>query len=257
MDILVACHLVYQATDLTPTWLYILPTPSPRQHLSQESLQLSSPVTYREGYDPLGNRYLYICLPPGQLEISYQAVVEIQTMPPSPVAIPTGYLYPSRYCCPLQVHTLAQELFGGEPVDLALAHRLSQWVSQHLTYAPESSTWETTAMDTLLQKQGVCRDFAHSTIALARALEIPARYCSVYAPQLTPPDFHACCELFIAGEWVRLDPTGLALVENTVLIAHGRDAADAPVATFGGWATCLEYQVSAQVLTSAIYAQTA
>ncbi|WP_287129189.1 transglutaminase family protein [Candidatus Cyanaurora vandensis] len=259
MHIQASCRLVYEAKDLTPVWLFILPAHNAHQRVLQEALHLSQSVNQREGQDPWGNRYLYLHLPPGIVEVNYKATVQLQ--PPStglgPMAFPTAYLEPSRYCCPLQVRSLAQELFGGRPVNLDLAYRLNEWVCQYLTYTPGSSTWETTATDTLLQKAGVCRDFAHTTIALARALDMPARYVSLYAPALQPPDFHACCELFVEGEWVRLDPTGLSQPDTTVLLALGRDAQDAPVANFAGEVNCLEQQVQAEVLDSASYPQSA
>ena len=45
------------------------------------------------------------------------------------------------------------------------------------------------ACDVLVQRAGVCRDYAHLAITLCRALCIPARYVG-YAVGLTPPDFH-------------------------------------------------------------------
>jgi transglutaminase-like putative cysteine protease len=51
---------------------------------------------------------------------------------------------------------------------------------------------------------------------------------------LNPPDFHACFEAYIGGEWVFFDPTKLVPVNGLVKIANGRDAADAAVASIFG-----------------------
>ena len=48
---------------------------------------------------------------------------------------------------------------------------------------------------------GVCRDFAHLTIALCRRSDIPARLVAVYAPGLSPMDFHAVAEARVDGAW--------------------------------------------------------
>ena len=81
-------------------------------------------------------------------------------------------------------------------------------------------------METLEAGAGVCRDYAHLTAALLRALDIPARLVSVYAPQLQPPDFHAVVEAVVEGRWVVVDSTRLAPRRGLVRMATGRDAAD-------------------------------
>ena len=82
------------------------------------------------------------------------------------------------------------------------------------------------AGSTLMARRGVCRDFAHLVIALLRALDVPARMVSVYAPGLTPMDFHAVAEAYIDGAWWIVDATRLAPRQSMLRIATGRDAAD-------------------------------
>jgi len=72
----------------------------------------------------------------------------------------------------------------------------------------------------------VCRDFAHLAVALLRAVNVPARMVSVYAPGLYPMDFHAVAEAFVEGQWRVVDGTLLAPRQSLVRIATGRDAAD-------------------------------
>ena len=74
--------------------------------------------------------------------------------------------------------------------------------------------------------QGVCRDFAHLAVGLARALGIPARLVAAYAPGLSPMDFHAVVEAHVEGAWHVVDPTHLAPRASLLRIATGRDAAD-------------------------------
>ncbi len=89
-----------------------------------------------------------------------------------------------------------------------------------------SSTSHTTALDTFVQRQGICRDFAHVMICLARASAIPARFASVYAPAVTPPDFHAMAEVFLDDAWHLVDATGMAQPDATAIIGVGLDAAE-------------------------------
>ena len=82
------------------------------------------------------------------------------------------------------------------------------------------------AVDSLLAGAGVCRDFAHLVVALLRAVNVPARVVSVYAPGLYPMDSHAVAEAFVEGQWRVVDGTLLAPRQSLVRIATGRDAAD-------------------------------
>jgi transglutaminase-like putative cysteine protease len=72
-------------------------------------------------------------------------------------------------------------------------------------------------------------------ITLARAADIPARIASVYAPGVSPPDFHAVAEVFLGGAWHLVDPTGMASARDIAIIGIGRDIGDVAFLTaFGG-----------------------
>ena len=113
-----------------------------------------------------------------------------------------------------------------------------------LDYLPGSTNASTSAYDTVIQRAGVCRDFAHLGIALCRALTIPARYFTAYAFDLQPPDFHAIFEAYIGNRWVLFDATRLVPLNGVVRIGSGRDAADAAVATIFGRVNCTSMSVS-------------
>ena len=90
-----------------------------------------------------------------------------------------------------------------------------------------SPRWsETPKTDTLLAGAGVCRDYAHLVVALLRAVNVPARLVSVYAPGVYPMDFHAVAEAFVEGQWRVVDATLLAPRQSLVRITTGRDTAD-------------------------------
>jgi len=153
------------------------------------------------------------------------------------------YLFPSRYCQSDRLGRLAWDYFGGiaHPYDKVSA--IVEWIHGNVEYAIGSTTSETSAFDTVTQRMGVCRDFAHLGIAICRALNIPARYFSGYAYQLKPPDFHACFEAFIGGKWLIFDATKLAHPNGLIRIGTGCDAADTAVASIFGRITCTSSKV--------------
>ena len=91
---------------------------------------------------------------------------------------------------------------------------------------------ETVIRQALKEKVGVCRDFAHTAIALCRCLNIPARYCTGYIsdvgqpPPYAPMDFAAWMEVWLGDRWWVFDPRNNDIRRGRVLIARGRDAAD-------------------------------
>jgi transglutaminase-like putative cysteine protease len=144
------------------------------------------------------------------------------------------YLYPSRYCQSDKLYKLANDMFGhiDNPFNKVVA--LTEWIHDNVQYLSGFSTSQTSAFDTITERAGVCRDFAHLGIALCRALTIPARYFTGYAYQLVPQDFHACFEVYLAGEWVLFDATKLVPLNGLVKIATGHDAADTAIANIFG-----------------------
>lgn len=135
------------------------------------------------------------------------------------------YLRPSRYAQSDSLTPMARSEFRGL-TGYVLVQAITDWVFDHLAYVPGSSQPTDGATRTLTSRQGVCRDFAHVTIALLRAMEIPARMVSVYAPGLIPMDFHAVAEAYVDGAWWVVDSTRLAPRATLLRIATGRDAAD-------------------------------
>jgi transglutaminase-like putative cysteine protease len=101
-----------------------------------------------------------------------------------------------------------------------------------------ASDVSTSAVDTLIEQVGVCRDFAHLMIALCRAVNIPARFVTGIDygadPILGPLDFHAYVEVFLGDRWYLFDPTGISPRMGLVRIGTGRDAADVSFATMFG-----------------------
>jgi transglutaminase-like putative cysteine protease len=182
---------------------------------------------------------------PGYLQVRYQADVETSFLIAEvaslnadapgklePDVIP--FLFPSRYCQSDRLRQQALDLFGHLPGPYSIAAAVSDWIHEKVTYRSGSTNEQSSAVDTLEQRQGVCRDFAHLAIALCRALNVPARYVSCYSHGLQPADFHAVFEVFIGDLWYVFDPTRLAPLNGLVRVATGRDAADVSVCTIFG-----------------------
>jgi hypothetical protein len=174
-----------------------------------------------------GTRIHTLSADEGILTMSYSATVAGEADPPpvSDIDMIT-YLRPSRYAEADKFFGFAATEFGQYGTSRMLIEKVSSWVGTRLNYVPGSSDPIDGATDTLLAGSGVCRDYAHLVIALLRALNVPARLVSVYAPGCQPMDFHAVAEAFVDGAWRVVDATCLAPRQSMVRIATGRDAAD-------------------------------
>jgi transglutaminase-like putative cysteine protease len=178
------------------------------------------------------------------VEVGETAMAE---MPPEVLT----YLNPSRYCESDLLARFAYEEFGHLFRGYSRVQAICNWVFEQLDYTPGSTNSTTTAADVLLQRTGVCRDYAHLAITLCRGVGIPARYVAGYAVNLQPPDFHGFMEAFLDGQWYLFDPTRLSLVSGLVRIGVGRDAADVSFATINGDARLEEKSVWANLAQEA------
>lgn len=216
----------------------------PEQRVEEAHLELSPSDHFARvaAQDQIGERIWLRTS--GKLLVDYRAVVRIErivrdvatlrALPPHRLPGETvQYLLPSRYCPSHQFTDFAEEQFGRFDGGAKVA-AMRDWVARHVAYVPGSSNAETNATDTFHAGEGVCRDFAHLLITLARAGEIPARFASVYAPGVTPPDFHAVAEVFLDGEWHLLDPTGMAKESEMAKIGIMRDSGDVAFLTAFG-----------------------
>ena len=163
---------------------------------------------------------------PARVLVDYSASIE-GVIEPITVTKSEWYQYvrPSRYCESDRLEPLARAEFAGLD-NRQLLDAVSSWVGSNIAYIPGSSRGTDGAVSTLLARAGVCRDFAHLTVAFLRANGIPARVVAVYAPGLIPMDFHAVAEVCIDDAWYVVDPTCLAPRSSLVRIATGADASD-------------------------------
>ncbi|MFM9977303.1 MAG: transglutaminase-like domain-containing protein [Sphingomonadaceae bacterium] len=223
------------------------------QRIVGDRLTVSSPEKLRpiEGNESVGQRTWAAAQ--GRFLAQYQALVEVDRIvlpletlttvdPRALPALVVPYLLPSRYCASDHFEPFVQREFGGLEGGAKIA-AMRDWIAAQVDYVSGVSTSDTTASDTFVQRQGVCRDFAHLLATFARAAMIPARLVSAYAPRVMPPDFHALVEVWLDDGWHLVDPTGMANADEVVRIAVGRDATDIAFMTVFGSAVLRDQRV--------------
>lgn len=203
---------------------------------------------FTESRDANGNRLQRCVLPIGPTTLRYDAVLEHDGLPEpqfdatlpatSVMDLPADvlpFLTASRYCESDLLGEEAWPRFGALPPGGAQVQAVFDFVHQHVRFGYENASASRTALQTLREGRGVCRDFAHLAIGLCRALNIPARYCNGYLgdigvpPDPAPMDFNAWCEVWLAGRWHVLDARHNQPRIGRILIARGRDAAEIPM----------------------------
>ncbi len=245
---------------------------TPRQRVFEESLGLTPALTARYYTDErTQSRFIALHALQGPLRIRYSAVVDLahfEAAPSalfelSPQALPghvLPYLYPSRYCQSDRLLAFASQQFGSLMMGYSRAQAICDWVKSNVRFQGNTSNSNTSALDTLVERVGVCRDFAHLMIALCRAVNLPARMVSGMDygadPALGPPDFHAYVEVYLAdasgmGRWYMFDPSGTAIPMGFVRFCTGRDAADIAFATIFGSVNAAQPVISIQAVPDA------
>lgn len=206
------------------------------QEVIRDSITVTPHTDVARLYDPATNERRSVFTADGDVEIVYEALVQVT--PPAGdyrqqpcVAIRNlpadvlHFLRPSRYCPSDRLESFVEREFTGLEGG-AKAAAIADWITANLRYEIGTSNAYTTALDTFLEGAGVCRDFTHLAITFLRAAGIPARAVSAYAWKLEPPDMHAVTELYLGGRWWLMDATCKAPIEGLVRVATGVDAAD-------------------------------
>jgi len=225
------------------------------EHTTLYESQWTEPeIDLREYRDSFENPCWRLVLPQGSSLVRYDAIVDVSGEPDmvvpgaqlSPVEdLPDDTLMftlPSRYIESDLLISDAWNLFGHTPSSWARVQAVCDWVFENVAYETGSSGPTTTAYDVYQQRKGVCRDFAQLSVALCRALNIPARYTFGYLPDIAveppdvPMDFHAWFEAYVGGRWHTFDARHNIPRIGRVKIAHGRDAVDVALSTSYGFA---------------------
>ncbi|MEL7515634.1 MAG: transglutaminase family protein [Pseudomonadota bacterium] len=203
--------------------------------------------------DRFGNRFTRLLAPFGSTTLWSDCVVELDGTPDPQVPsarqhaiaeLPNDvltFLMASRYCDSDNLMKDAWGLFGQTPEGWPRVQAITQFVHDHLTFGYQFGRANKTASEVFREKTGVCRDFAHLSIALCRAMNIPARYASGYLGDVGVPysgagDFCAWFEVYLGERWHTFDARYNTPRIGRVLMVRGADAADvAMITSFGNY----------------------
>lgn len=202
--------------------------------------------------DDFGNRITRLDAPAGALTLVSDFVVHDDGQPD--VVVPDArqhviselpndvlrFLVASRFCESDLLSDEAWSRFGDIEGGWARVQAVCDFVHDHIAFGYAHGRPTKTALDGFREGNGVCRDFAHLSIALCRALNIPARYVSGYLgdigipPAPDPMDFCAWFEVYLGGRWYTFDARHNTPRIGRIPMVRGLDAADVSMITSYG-----------------------
>jgi transglutaminase-like putative cysteine protease len=269
-------EIIFQCPQPTPMVLHLNVDQARARDLTQpDQLITEPPIPLMQYRDSFGNQCTRLLAPAGRLKITADTIIRdcglpepalldarhvpIQELPPETLM----YLLPSRYCESDLLSQTAWQLFGHVPEGWARVQAVCDWVHNSIQFGYQYARPTKTALETFNERQGVCRDYAHLAIAMLRALNVPARYCTTYLgdigvpPVDAPMDFAGCLEAYVGDAWHFFDPRNGARRIGRVLIARGRDAADVAISTSYGSAFLESFKVWTDEVPETLYAAAA
>jgi transglutaminase-like putative cysteine protease len=267
MRIRIGYDLAFSGSMPTPIILMLSVHPTRLEDLSEpHRIAFDPPIPSQTYTDHFGNLCTRIVMPPGTLAVSSRNVVYDSGLP-DPQDSNAGqipienlpddsleFLLDSRYCDTDRLSDTAWSLFGRMPPGWARVQAICDYVHDRLTFSYPDARSTRTAWDGHQEGIGVCRDFAHLSIALCRCMNIPARYCTGYLgdigvpPVPDPMDFSAWFEVLLEGGWYTFDARHNQPRIGRILMARGRDAADVALSTSFGSALLHEFRVITEEL---------
>jgi transglutaminase-like putative cysteine protease len=213
-----------------------------RRHLDQQRVghhlwaSTSGPLALAA--DDFGNDVASVWVPRVEREITFgleSSILRDRRLPPSAAftdARDPRWLAGGRLTRPDEaLLDAAADLRANHPDPRTCAHAIIRFVHRHMTYTKSVTDVFTTASTAFQMRRGVCQDFAHIAIALARGCGIGARYASGHL--LGEGATHAWVEFVLPGEdgptILSLDPTYCSETDfRYIVIAIGRDYDDVP-----------------------------
>lgn len=214
--------------------------------VAPEAYTTSPQVPMHSYYDLFGNLCRRFVAPAGDFTFGMDATVRDSGQPdayaPEAAEIPIAalpdetllYLMGSRYCETDRLSQVAWDLFGQVEPGWGRVQAICDYVHNHITFNYMDARSTRTAYEAWQEGRGVCRDFAHLSVALCRAMNIPARYVNGYlgdigVPPAGPGDFAAWMEVYLGGRWWTFDARNNMPRIGRIVVSRGRDAADVPL----------------------------
>ena len=266
MKLRVGFDLTYSCPQATPTLLMLNTHPSlSDQVVVADRIVLVPSVPLTQYYDVFGNLCSRIVTPAdGSLSVSAQGILNVASTPETyPIdgrqhaieelpAESLQFLLGSRYCETDLLSDVAWKLFGEIAPGRDRVLAICDYAHTHIKFDYKKARPTRTAFEAYQEGVGVCRDYAQLAIALCRALNIPARYCTGYIsdvnlpPPYAPQDFCAWFEAYLGGSWQTFDPRNNAPRTGRVLMARGRDATDVAISMTFGPAALVKFAVTCE-----------
>jgi transglutaminase-like putative cysteine protease len=253
MQIRVGFEMVYEFVARTPMVLMLNVHPSRAADIIEpDQLRLTPTLPLTRYLDDFGNVCTRLVAPAGELTISTDALIADSGLPDAvePAArqheiaeLPhdtLAFLLGSRYCETERLMEEAWSRFGNTLPGWPRVQAICDFVHSHVRFGYQHARATRTAADLMVERRGVCRDFAHLAITLCRCMNIPARYCTGYLgdinvpPEPEPMDFSAWFEVYLGGRWHTFDARHNVPRIGRIVMARGRDAADVAFSTTFG-----------------------
>ena len=253
----------FQCQAATPMLLQLNVHPSREPDLLSPDVVRPTPHLPMQTYlDLFGNRVTRLDAPPGPVTFSNDFTIRDsglpdeapQDAPLAPInALPDEvlvYLVASRYCDSDSLSDFAWSQFHGVGGGARLVQTICDFVHDRIRFDYSLANPKRMASDGLREGVGVCRDFTHLAVALCRAMNVPARYCTGYLgdigvpPDPAPMDFSAWFEVFLNGRWFTFDARHNTPRIGRVVMGRGRDAADVALSTAFGQAPLQHFEVT-------------
>lgn len=226
--------------------LRLTPQSFPGQNVLDWRIDVGVDARIRESRDGYGNvtHMLYIDKPVTELKVSVSGRVMTEDRAGVVEALPgdlphqvflreTQLTHPGP---PLIGLAHALDAQGGSPLEKM--HRLTSVIHARMGFETSATVTETTALEAFEAGHGVCQDFSHIFIGVARVMGVPARYVSGHLfrrdGKVMQEAAHAWVEAWIEHlGWVAFDPSnGISADDAYIRIACGLDYRDA--APFAG-----------------------
>ena len=210
--------------------LRCLPKSFPGQQVLDATLKLHPGTNWTLQEDSFGNLLQIGRIDPSHSRFHYSVQGSAVTTAVGDLStkLDVIYHYPSKYTAVNQEMRWFLDRLHLSEEERTRAWELSEAVHAYLHYVPGSTGVSTTAEQAFQRKTGVCQDYAHVYLALARQAGLTARYCN----GLTAGEgaSHAWCEVCVSGCWLGIDPTrGKWTDESYLRFNVGRDFADCPM----------------------------
>ena len=264
MRILVDYSTIYEYAQPASNVLQLLrvqPAGHEGQHVVHWRIDSDCDGHLKRGEDAFGN-ITHMFYPDGQIQrLALHVTGEVDTsethgvLTSSHEPLPAmAYLRQSELTQPDEaLKKLARQIDADDA--LASCHRLSGLLYDSMTFDADVTHSHSGAAHAFAIRAGVCQDYAHIFLAVARAIGIPARYVSGHLVRgdglITQPAAHAWAEALIPDlGWVAFDPTnGMCATEAYLRVAVGldyRDAAPVRGARRGGGTETMNVAVTTQ-----------